>query len=62
MKLLFSVFEQLSSLKTNFHKSEILCYGQAKDFEDQYVELFGCDAGNYPFRYLGIPMHYKKTP
>ena len=30
MKLLLSVFEQLSGLKINFHKSEIFCYGEAK--------------------------------
>lgn len=28
MKLLLCVFEQLSGLKINFHKSEIFCYGK----------------------------------
>ena len=60
MKLLLSVFEQMSGLKINFHKSEIFCYGQAKEFEDEYIELFGCNAGEYPFRYLGIPMHHRQ--
>jgi hypothetical protein len=32
MKLLLTVFEQLSGLKINFHKSEIFCYGGAKEF------------------------------
>jgi hypothetical protein len=31
MKLLLTVFELLSRLKINFHKSEIFCYGKAKD-------------------------------
>ena len=53
MKLLLSVFEQISGLKINFHKSEIFCYGQAKEFEEEYIELFGCNAGQYPFRYYG---------
>jgi hypothetical protein len=60
MKLLLSVFEDLSGLKINFHKSEIICFGGAKDFEDQYTELFGCNSGEYPFKYLGIPMHHRK--
>ena len=34
MKHLLSVFEQMSGLKINFHKSEIFCYGQAKQFEE----------------------------
>jgi hypothetical protein len=33
MKLLLCAFEQLSGLKINFHKSEIFCFGQAKDCE-----------------------------
>jgi hypothetical protein len=28
--------------------------------ELQYEELFGFRKGVYPFRYLGIPMHYRK--
>ena len=60
MKLLLSVFEQMSGLKINSRKSEIFCYGQAKEFEDEYIKLFGCNAGEYPFKYLGIPMHHRQ--
>jgi hypothetical protein len=60
MKLLLSGFEQLSGLKINLHKSEIFCFGEAKDYESPYEQLFGCKKGSYPFRYLGIPMHYTK--
>jgi hypothetical protein len=31
IKLLLSAFEKMSGLKINFHKSEIFCFGQAKD-------------------------------
>jgi len=31
MKYLLYVFEQLSGLKINFHKSEIFCIGKAKN-------------------------------
>jgi hypothetical protein len=60
MKLLLCAFENLSRLKINFHKSELFCYGEAKQVEDHYTNLFGCGLGQYPFRYLGIPMHHKK--
>jgi hypothetical protein len=60
MKLLLCAFEKLSSLKINFHKSELFCYGEAKGMEDQYTELFGCGLGKYPFKYLGIPMHHNR--
>jgi hypothetical protein len=61
LKLLLGAFEQLSGLKINFHKSEIFCFGDAKDSECVYSQLFGCHTGTYPFKYLGIPMHFKKT-
>ncbi|WVZ96489.1 hypothetical protein U9M48_042121 [Paspalum notatum var. saurae] len=60
MKLLLCVFEQLSGLKINFHKSKIFCFGKAKDCKIQYYQLFGCKIGTYPFCYLGIPMHFRK--
>ena len=34
LKLLLGTFEQLSGLKINFHKSELFCFGQAKEFEE----------------------------
>jgi hypothetical protein len=36
MNLLLTTFEQLSSLKINFYKNEIFCFGEAKDHELQY--------------------------
>jgi len=59
LKLLLCAFEQVSGLKINFHKSEIFCYGAAKEMQDIYTDIFGCNAGEYPFRYLGIPMHHR---
>jgi hypothetical protein len=60
MKLLLNMFEQLFELKINFHKSEVFCFGQAKEHKSQYAQLFGCQQGSLPFKYLGIPMHYRK--
>ena len=60
MKLILCMFEQLSGLKINFHKSEFFYFGKAKEEENLYTQLFGCELGSYPCRYLGLPMHYKK--
>jgi hypothetical protein len=60
LKLLLIAFEELSGLKINFHKSEAFCFGEAKDNESQYEQLFGCKKCSFPFRYLGIPMHFRK--
>jgi hypothetical protein len=60
MKLILSIFEHLSGLKINFHKSEIFYFGKAKDHEHEYKQIFGCEAGSLPFKYLGILVHYRK--
>ena len=60
LKLLLCAFEQVSGLKIKFHKSEIFCYGAAQEMQDIYTDIFGCNAGEYPFRYLGIPMHHRQ--
>jgi hypothetical protein len=60
MKLILCIFEELSGLKINFHKSEIFCFGQEKEVENEYKILFGCEIGSLPFRYLGIPFHFCK--
>ena len=60
LKLIFSPFEQLSGLKINFHKSELFCFGEAEEAAGQYVELFGSAQGQFPIRYMGIPIHYRR--
>jgi hypothetical protein len=59
-KLLLCAFEQVSGLKVNFHKSELFCFGEAQETADQYAELFGCRTGEFPLKYLGIQMDYRK--
>jgi hypothetical protein len=42
VKLILTTFEQMPVLKINFHKSELICYGLAKDYEHCYSCIFGC--------------------
>jgi hypothetical protein len=58
LKLILAAFEQLSGLKINFHKSELFCFGDAQETATSYAELFGYGQGQFPIRYLGIPIHY----
>jgi hypothetical protein len=60
LKLILSAFEQLPGLKINFHKSELYCFGEAKDQDQEYAELFGCNQGEFPIRYLGIPIQFRR--
>jgi hypothetical protein len=53
LRLVLNAFEKLSGLKINFHKSELYPFGETKERAVEYVELFGCKEGEFPFRYLG---------
>ena len=57
MKFILAIFEQLLGLKINFHKSEVFCFGKAKEFQDEYRCIFGCEVGSLPLKYVGIPIH-----
>jgi len=58
LKLVLGAFEKLSGLKINYHKSELFCFSAAKHRGNEYMEIFGCVQGSFPFKYLGIPMHF----
>jgi hypothetical protein len=61
MELILCFFEQLYGLKINFLERDfILCVSKAKEVEDDYRNIFGCEAASLPFEYIIIPMHYKK--
>jgi hypothetical protein len=60
MKLVLCIFEQLSSLKIDFHKSELFYFGKTKKMESDYKILFGYDIGSVPFRYLDISINFRR--
>lgn len=60
MKLVLCLFEQLLGLKINFHKSELFCFGRAKEKENNYKQLFDCEIGKLPFSYFVILIHHCK--
>jgi hypothetical protein len=60
LKILLCAFEKLSGLKINFRKSEMYCFGEARGLHDEYSAILGCQSGSFPFKCLGIPMHYRK--
>jgi hypothetical protein len=60
LTLILSAFKQLSGLKINFHKSELFCFGEALNKVNAYATLFGCGQGQFPMRYLGISIHYRR--
>jgi hypothetical protein len=46
MKLILCILEQLFGLKINSHKSELFCFGKAKDMGHMYKQFFRCEYGS----------------
>jgi hypothetical protein len=42
VKLLLYIYEQMSGLKINFEKSEIILIGDDNELAVRYAELFNC--------------------
>lgn len=60
MKKILCIFEQISGLKINFNKSEVICLGEATKNKEEYSKIFTCNIGNLPIKYLGIPINQKR--
>jgi hypothetical protein len=60
LKFILILFEQMSGLKINFHKSEIFCFGSALRVKELYSDIFTCPVNFLPMKYLGIPIDCKK--
>jgi hypothetical protein len=56
MKLLLYLYEQMSGLKINFDKSEVLLLGGDDEVALTYAEIFNCNIGSFPLKYLGVPI------
>ena len=48
----------MSGLKINFEKSEIFSIGGDNDTDLVYANMFGCQVGTLPMKYLGVPVTY----
>jgi hypothetical protein len=48
------MFEQMSGLKINLDKSEVLIIGGDKNTAIAYADIFKCQIGMFPLKYLGV--------
>lgn len=47
-------------MKINFDKSNLMVVGLDEEETNLFAMLFCCKVGDFPFTYLGIPLHYNK--
>jgi hypothetical protein len=60
MKLLLCIYEKMSGLKINFNKSEVLMISQDWEKAIFYAEIMNCATGEWPIKYLGVPVTSSK--
>ena len=47
-------------MKINYDKSDLITLGMTEDEQNSFARLFCCKVGQFPFKYLGVPLHYAK--
>jgi hypothetical protein len=58
LKWLMVCFEKLPGMKINYHKSDLSPVNLDEDESHRYAQIFCCKLGSFPFKYLGVPLHY----
>ena len=60
LKIVLSCFEQVSGMKINYTKSELIPIGMEAEEFSPFATILGCSVGSFPIKYLGIPLHHDK--
>jgi hypothetical protein len=53
-------FENLSGMRINYHKSELISLNMQEEQVHRAAHIFSYPVGSLPLKYLGIPLHYDK--
>jgi hypothetical protein len=60
LKSVLMLFERVSGMKINFHKSEIIPMNVEEEIVHEIAHILACPVGELPIKYLGIPLHFDK--
>jgi hypothetical protein len=60
LKRILMLFERVSGMRINFHKIECIGLNMDEDRAHEVAHVLGCPLGKLPFKYLGVPLHFKK--
>jgi hypothetical protein len=60
LKWVLTCFEQVSGMKINYEKSELVPINLDLAESELIKEVMGCVVGAFPIKYLGIPLHHDK--
>jgi hypothetical protein len=60
LKGVLMLFEQVSGMRINFHKSEVIPLNLKEEVVHEIWHILACPVGALPFKYLGVPLHFDK--
>ena len=60
LKTVLTCFEQVSGMRINYTKSELIPINMDDQELADFLSILVCNKGNFPIKYLGIPLHYDK--
>jgi hypothetical protein len=58
-KWILTCFEQLSGMRINYDKSELIGINLDNMEIGPFLEIFQCVEGHFPIKYLGLPLHFE---
>jgi hypothetical protein len=59
LKTILLCFENMSGLKINFDKSEVVVMGVTLELQHRVAGMLNCKRGEFPIKYLGLPISDK---
>lgn len=60
LKMVLTCFENVSGMRINYSKSEIIPLGLEPEETKVFAQILECVEGSFHIKYLGIPLHYYK--
>jgi hypothetical protein len=60
LKLVLNLFERVSGMRINFHKSELIPMNLGKEACHEISHILTCPMGSLPFKCLGVPLHFER--
>jgi hypothetical protein len=58
-KFLLYCFENMSGLKINYQNSEVFALGCSEEEMTRVAQMFNCNIGHLPMKFLGVMVHNK---
>lgn len=58
LKYIFYAYELFTSLKINFHKSQLIGLNISDEQTEGFAAILGYKVAHLPIQYLGIPLHH----